>query len=445
MTFKIALTLSICCTFAIGCGRSQLLAEGGPLTTGSGGGDGGQGGDGGSPMGGGGQGGEDLDCSTLAVEGPVGVAGGMNANQRQPALVNLSSDIVAMAMEWTDAGFPGAPREVRHTSFPPWGPDFLTADVAPSFLGDFDRGESLRITTSTNNRFALLMKGPLGPGQALAFNPFFSAASGAIGSNIVFGGADRVAFASHDGAGRFLLGWSRMAGPGTALVAATVQLDPNTDQFSIVNEPQPLGCSPGPVVGDAQWTGERWVVVTATGVPNGPTGCAPGPPPPGPPEFMQAQFVDQSGNVTFTGSEFTTPIDRLELVAVDTGHYALWTGVGDGFGGPVFALRLDEGGELDSGVFTLEGTDDAVVGGDWDAGRFGDGFLLTWRSGADGATHALRFDDNAGPLGEVVMPTQAVGRPEVLGDPSGDTAALVAYPSAGGQADQMQLHRVRCP
>lgn len=451
MTRSFALLASILLT-TVACGRSSLPLGLAPIDDDGSGGNGamgGAGGMGGAPTGGGGEGGLPPDCSVLQIEGPVGVAGGVMAHQRQPSLVQLEAGPVVVAMEWTDASFPNAPKEVRHTSLQPWSSSFPATDVAPSFLADFDKGVSFEATTALGDGFALLMSGEGGLSGGVAFNPFFFPGEGGIGPSFDLGPPAQIDFVSHDGQGRYLLGITNTFGPGISVLnAAIVSLGPGGG-LVLEGGPLPIACSQGaPVRGAAAFRDGEWIIASSTGALNGPGDCAPGPPPPGPPQRMQAALIDPTGLfVVYDTVELEFPIDQVDLVATPTGHVAFWSGATDGFGGPLFAWPLDPTGNPTNLPQFLEGNDQAVIAGSWDAGSFGDGFLLQWRSGVDQAIHVRRHAATLEPLGQAVVDAVngAVGRPDVIGDPSGDDRALVAQPVLGTEGDQMRLFRVGCP
>lgn len=429
------------------CGRSSLGIGPGPVADGgSGGGSGGNGATGGTgpTTGGGGEGGLPADCSVLEVEGPIGVAGGMMAHQRQPALVALNDSEVVLAMEWTDANFGNAPQELRHTLFAPWGEPFPTADAAPSFLADFDKGTSFDATTSTQGRFALLMSA--GPFSDMTFNPFFIPGDGAVPPGLSLPSVERVAFVDHDGQGNFLVGVTDAPGPGPVnLLTVGVFTVTGDDQITMTLPPQTVGCASSPIGADAQWTGERWIIVAGTAEPGT---CMPAGPPPGPATFIRSYAVEPFGGGVVVGpAEPTNPIDTVDLALTEAGAVAVWTGPGDNFGGPIFAWRLDDFGFPLAPSDALPGVEPTVVPGAWAAGSFGEGMLLSWRSGSDGALHARRLSSQLEPLGQATLPTPtgAVGRPDVLGDPAGSPSALVAQPVFGNQAEQLRIFRLGCP
>jgi len=448
----LALLTSLLLSAACG-GRSSLLVgagDDGPGGSGATGGTGGRGGTGGNPTtGGGGEGGLPPDCSILEIEGPIGVAGGVMANQRQPALVQQLNGDVVVTMEWSDAGFPNAPKEIRHTTFSPWGAAFPTADAAPSFLADLDKGVSFDATTAPGG-FALLMSGSGGVSGGLSFNPFFVPGDGGVAPSFDLAPPTTVEFVSHDGQGRFLFGVRNSFGPmGISVLNAVVASLGPGGGLSIDAGPFPIACAQGAVHAEVGFTGQDWLVVSSSGVPDGTINCMPGPPAPGPPTLAQSMFVDPSGVVSVVGVEpLDFPVDQVDLAPVGEGYVSLWSGVGDGLGGPLLAWLVDGFGGPPAGPpQILDGNDQAVVPATWDAGGFGDGFLVSWRSGTDQNVHVRRYGAALEPLGEAVVDavSGAQGRPDVIGDPTGDDRALVAQPATGIQGDQLRLYRVGCP
>ena len=385
----------------------------------------------------------------LQVDGPIGVAGGVMAHQRQPSLVPVDAASVLLAMEWTDAAFPNAPREVRHTVLDPWLPSFPTADAAPSFLADLDKGVSFDATTATEGQFALLMSGDGGFSGGVTFNPFFVPGDGGISSGFDLGPPAQIDFVSHDGQGRFLFGITNTFGPGVSVLNLAVVSIDGGGGLALEAGPIPFACAQGlPVHGAARFSDGEWVVVSSSGVPDGPANCMPGPPPPGPPQLVQTGFIDSQGLVAVFATEATGfAVDQIDLVPTGDGHAALWSGPSDGFGGPLLAWPLDEIGNPLAPADVLDGNDQAVIPGSWDAGGFGNGFVVQWRSGVDQAVHVRRYASSLGPLGQTTVDAVngAVGRPDIIGDPSGDDRALVAQPVLGTEGDQMRLYRVGCP
>ena len=263
MTRSLVLFASILLT-TLACGRSSLPIGLAPLDddgSGGSGADGGTGGTGGM-TGGGGEGGLPPDCSVLQIEGPIGVAGGVMAHQRQPSLVQLDPGPVLLAMEWTDAAFPNAPMEVRHTVFEPWAPSFPTADVAPSFLADLDKGVSFDATTALGGGFALLMSGDGGFSGGVTFNPFFFPGDGSISPGFDLGPPAQIDFVSHDGQGRYLLGITNTFGPGVSVLNLAV-VSVGGGGLVLEAGPVPFACAQGlPVRGAARFSDGEWVIVS---------------------------------------------------------------------------------------------------------------------------------------------------------------------------------------
>ncbi|MCA9623977.1 MAG: hypothetical protein KC731_33370, partial [Myxococcales bacterium] len=387
------------------------------------------------------------DCSVLQVQGPVGVAGGVMAHQRQPTMTVLEDERVVLAMEWTDAGVPMAPRELRHTAFSPWGPGFLPGDAAPSFLADLDRGWSFAVTPSIDGRFGLLMQGPPGgPGSSLVFNPYFFPGDGQIGPDGVVGFAARVLFASHDGFGRFLLGFELQMNVVDSLVVAALAEILDDGSVFVTQGAGVIACGSGRLVADAVYTGAEWLVSTSTGDPSGFFQCQMGPPPPNG-TFLQTLVVDEFGGaVTLAVSEPLAPIDSLRVVPKPQGYVVLTSSVGDAFGVPVEAWPLTSSGVPAGGLTPLAGLGASVVPGSWGAGTFGDGFLVAAVDAASGTLAAQRYGGGLQPLGAANLGLDGapVGPAAVVGEPGG-LSAVVAQSATDVVGDQIRLFGLRCP
>jgi hypothetical protein len=374
---------------------------------------------------------------------PIGIAGTQGYAVSNPVLVAPGkSDLTTLVAGWTTTEGPKTPpSELRHTSFAAWGTWPADGTIGPSYLANYDGGQSFDAAPAASG-FSVFLALP-SSSEIDFMAPFTPGSGAAAGMASALPLAAEPAFlAQGKDPDIHLLGFSSSNQGIHDLRVVRLSDTMGNEQPSPV-----LGCAVDPIVADAVPVDDGFLIAFGGSGKVQDPACATGMGV-GPARRLFVVHVGTNGDVTtkvnIPGTKAEGPIDVVKMVRVPGVAIVAWR---HELGAGLELRRLNITDANYSGSTTIPFSGDAST---ISATAFGQSMALAWApppidglsnvhvqiSGASGGQEPEpSFDFHVGP--------PVTGRTAILASPSG-TGLLVAWSSAAPGGSEIQLARLGC-